>query len=218
MIKFISYLSAVHDQHSSVTTTPAGRFELLARITHDAFWDWDLLSGTIWWNEGFIKLFGYEEKQVPIHPDLWKNYIHPEDRDRISGSIEKAVENGEPVWQEEYRFRKADGSYADVYDRGFTVIEAGKVVRMLGSMMDVTERVKRRNEKYESEERMRLALDSAELGTWDFDIPNNLLSLDSRCKQLYGFSQNDTVFYKQLFTHTYSFDKARVDRAVSSAH
>lgn len=117
------------------------RFELVARATSDAVWDWDFATNDIWWNEGFQKLFGYAPEDVGKGLDSWAPRIHPEDSERVVRDIHRHIESGKTNWQDEYRFQRADGSYSFVIDRGYVVHDAdGEPVRMLGSMMDVTER------------------------------------------------------------------------------
>lgn len=117
------------------------RFELVARATSDAVWDWDFSTNDIWWNEGYQKLFGYGPHEVGGGLDSWESRLHPEDAERVVHDIHRHIETGKTHWQDEYRFQRADGSFAFVADRGYVVYDAeAKPVRMLGSMMDVTER------------------------------------------------------------------------------
>jgi len=117
------------------------RFQFVARATNDAVWDWDLVADARWWNEGVNTIFGYTPAQVAPDASWWYENIHPEDRDRIVTDVHAAIDRGAESWSAEYRYRKADGSYADVFDRGYVLHDAeGKPVRMIGAMMDVTQR------------------------------------------------------------------------------
>ncbi|MGH9945575.1 MAG: EAL domain-containing protein [Pyrinomonadaceae bacterium] len=117
------------------------RFELVARATSDAVWDWDLSTDEIWWNEGFQKMFGYKLEEIGEGLDAWEKRLHPDDADRVVNDIKRHIDSGKTNWQDEYRFMRADGTYAFVIDRGYLVHDvAGTPIRMLGSMMDVTER------------------------------------------------------------------------------
>jgi len=117
------------------------RFELVTRATSDAIWDWNLETEELWWNEGFEKLFGYKGEMIGTDVNSWKRRLHPEDRDRVVADIHRHIESGKNNWSDEYRFKRHDGSYAYVIDRGYVVHDAdGKPVRMLGSMMDVSDR------------------------------------------------------------------------------
>ncbi|WP_437785634.1 PAS domain-containing protein [Sorangium sp. So ce1097] len=115
------------------------RFHLLAKATNDTLWDWDFTAGTVWWNENFERTFGYRLDDLEPGPESWMSRIHPDDLDRVSRSIHDAIEGTAATWSDEYRFRRADGEFAYIYDRGLVLRDAaGKAVRMLGSMMDAT--------------------------------------------------------------------------------
>jgi two-component system cell cycle sensor histidine kinase/response regulator CckA len=117
------------------------RFQLVTRATNDAVWDWNLLTDEIWWNESHGVLFRHPPSPGGSTAALWLGRIHPEDRPRVQQIIEEAIERGLTTWTNEYRYRRADGSYADVLDRGYVLRDtAGKAHRMLGSMQDITER------------------------------------------------------------------------------
>jgi PAS domain S-box-containing protein len=117
------------------------RFQFVARATNDAVWDWDLVSDALWWNEGVSTLFGYTPEQVGPDVAWWYETIHPDDRERIKSDIHAAVERGAESWSAEYRYRRADGSYAHVFDRGYVLHDGdGRPTRMIGAMMDITER------------------------------------------------------------------------------
>jgi PAS domain S-box-containing protein len=117
------------------------RFQFVTRATNDAVWDWDLVSDALWWNEGIQTLFGYREEQVGPDITWWQELIHPEERERVVTDIRGAVESGAASWSAEYRSRRADGSYAQVYDRGYVLRDAdGRGTRMIGAMMDITQR------------------------------------------------------------------------------
>ena len=117
------------------------RFELVTRATSDAVWDWNLKTDEIWWNEGFQNLFGYSGEEIGSQRSSWTERLHPDDSERVTEDILRHIESGKTNWIEEYRFRRRDGSYASVVDRGYVVYDqADQPIRLLGSMMDVTER------------------------------------------------------------------------------
>ena len=117
------------------------RFELITRATSDAIWDWNLVTNDLWWNEGFQSLFGYDADEIGTDIGSWTERVHPDDEQRVTHDIHRHIQSGKHNWTDEYRFRRKDGSYASVIDRGYVVYNAdNKPVRMLGSMMDVTVR------------------------------------------------------------------------------
>ena len=117
------------------------RFELVTRATSDAIWDWNLSTNEFWRNEGYQKLFGYSSDEIGSSMTSWSDRLHPDDRERVRLDIYRHIESGKNLWTDEYRFRRSDGSYAFVVDRGYVVYDSdNRPIRMIGSMMDVTER------------------------------------------------------------------------------
>ena len=140
------------------------RFNTAVRATSDVIWDLDLITESLWWNENFTKVFGYPREDVERTVKSWYDAAHPEDRDRVTAGMHRLIDSGGESWSDEYRFRRHDGSYAEVLDRGHVIRDsAGKAVRMIGAMEDVTPRK-------EAEEKMRnQALQQrliAEFGQW----------------------------------------------------
>lgn len=136
------------------------RLRIIADLTADAIWDRDLVSGGITWNVGLSTLFGYMPQESGTYR-WWHEHVHPDDRKHIDEIVREAMESGKNNWSGEYRFRRADDSYAHVLDNGYIVRdEAGRPIRQMGSMVDITEqlRVTEYAAQATLEERQRLAL------------------------------------------------------------
>ncbi|MEX0695026.1 MAG: PAS domain-containing protein [Rhodospirillales bacterium] len=117
------------------------RFQLISQATSEVIWDWDLNSDEVWWNDSIADVFGYAVSELEPGPESWTLRIHPDDREHILHSIHKTIEGEEEFWKGEYRFVKSDGQSANIDDRGFVIRdESGKAIRMVGSMLDITER------------------------------------------------------------------------------
>lgn len=118
------------------------RYNLVTRATNDAIWDYDIVQNELKWEEGFLKLFGYDPTLVEPTFEFLISLIHPEDRDRIVQQIQSTMADPyKESWLEEYRFMKADGTYAYVADRAiFIRNDDRKVVRAVGAMADISDR------------------------------------------------------------------------------
>ncbi|WP_031527210.1 PAS domain-containing sensor histidine kinase [Dyadobacter crusticola] len=195
----------------------AERFELVAKATHDVIWDWDLENNTVWWNEGMAQIFGHTPESLESGSDSWYKNIHPEDQERIVKRINEVIENGGSKWSDYYRFRKADGTYAHVHDRAYTIQKNGKAVRMVGSMMDITEQLRLEDARRESEESLKFALDAADLGTWNFDPVSQRIVANERCKELYGSPDDEEFESGQIFKYIHPDDLPTVMEAVGAA-
>jgi PAS domain S-box-containing protein len=172
----------------------AERFQLVTHATNDAIWDWNL-TGPAWWNDAFYEVYDFD-RSIPPSPEAWESGIHPDDRERVLARVRAAVEHGEPAWVDEFRFRRRDGTYGNVYHRTYGLRDAsGKIVRMLGSMMDITERkqleerIRAERERLESEVLRRIELEQERIGR---DLHDGL------CQSLVGAKYRIGVLEKLL--------------------
>ncbi len=113
------------------------RLTQINRITSDAIWEWDMLSGEIIRNDKLAELIGY----IPEDSKglgWWLSRVHIEDRDKLNDKLKEVTDKGLQSWESEYRFLCADGEYKNVLDRGFVIYENGMPVKMIGSLHDVT--------------------------------------------------------------------------------
>lgn len=163
------------------------RLQLISRATNDVLWDWNLLTNKLWWNEGVRTLFGYPEMEVGPDIRWWEENIHPDDRKRVVTGIHNDIDSGKKSWSNEYRFRKKDGSYAFIFDRGFIVRNSdGRPVRMIGSMMDVTKRKKMEKELLKAHEELekRVKEKTAELKKTNEKLLENSKKLKKQLDEL----------------------------------
>lgn len=117
------------------------RYAYATSVTTDAIWDWDLINGTLVWNEGYKKLFGYDNDTGAFDYDVWKSNIHPDEREEVEQHLQKAFEDKEcTYWRGEYRYLCKDGHYAYVITKAAIVRdELGQPVRTVGAMTDITQ-------------------------------------------------------------------------------
>jgi PAS domain S-box-containing protein len=133
---------------------------LSAKASADAIYDWDMVAGLTTWNHGLQSLFGYDSDSVKAHR-WWEEHIHPDDQERVIKSITAASDTRSDYWTDEYRFRRADGTYAFVVDRGYFIYDDQKPLRQIGAVIDISSRVALAEAQAQSamEERQRLARD-----------------------------------------------------------
>jgi PAS domain S-box-containing protein len=117
------------------------RFRFVARAITDVIWDWDIKTSALVWNDSVETVFGHRQNEIFPEIQWWSDHIHPDDRERVVAGVHGVLEHGGVSWSDHYRYRRADGTYANVTDRGYIARDsAGTAVRMIGAMTDVTER------------------------------------------------------------------------------
>lgn len=116
------------------------RYNLVSLATSDAIWDYDFrnrrtyIAGT-----GYYQLFGYKVINEFSDKKTWQSFIHPEDREEVLKNLKQFIHNSNnSQYVYEYRFLRANGSYAHVRDKLFILRENGEPIRLIGAMSDIT--------------------------------------------------------------------------------
>ncbi|HEX2535881.1 MAG TPA: PAS domain-containing protein [Chitinophagaceae bacterium] len=189
ILKWYGSTTDIHEQKLSEEAQKRGkeRFDLVSKATQDAIWDWNLLTDEIWWNESFKELFGYSDEEIEPTIVSWSGRVHPDDRDRVVNGIHSVIDNGGKNWSAEYRFRKKDGSYAIVFDRGYALHDSeGRPYRMVGSMQDITARKQTEEALKESEARFRQLANSLPIVVWTATPEGSIDFISTQWEELYG--------------------------------
>ncbi|MGH9797345.1 MAG: PAS domain S-box protein, partial [Candidatus Polarisedimenticolia bacterium] len=165
------------------------RYEILSRATNDAIWDYDLVSGRVVWNSAVTTNFGYPAETVGADAAWWVDRIHPEEKEHVWAGVHAVIDGTGNAWKAEYRFRRADGSYAEVFDRGYVIRDAaGRPIRMMGSMQDVTAHKEAGRALRASEERYAIVARATNDAIWDWDLRTDTVRWNEGIRTRFGYA------------------------------
>jgi len=117
------------------------RFELAVRAAGVGIWDWDLITGKVYFSVRWKSLFGYDENEVGDSFDDWASRLHPDERDWIIKAQEEFLASPLTRATAEYRLRHKNGTYRWIIAHVLAVRdEQGKAIRLVGSHGDITDR------------------------------------------------------------------------------
>jgi|GEM_PF-935127 len=166
-------------------------FNLVTLATSDIVWDLNLQDFSLWWNDNFYRMLGYARGTEEIKLDYWIDRIHPSEKDEVVNHIFESIHGAHDIWAREYRFRKANGSYVNIYDRGFIMRDAeGRAYRMIGSMIDITSVKMAAEELERSEEKYRQVFKDNPMPLWMFSLSTlEFLDVNEAAINNYGYSR-----------------------------
>jgi diguanylate cyclase (GGDEF)-like protein/PAS domain S-box-containing protein len=117
------------------------RMRLALQGSTDAPWDWDLVTGEIYYSARYWEMLGYAADEQPPDPWAWIRMMHPKDRARVVAFVDELLPGPRQAYSIEFRLRHHDGHYVPVLSRGFILRDAaGAAVRLSGTNTDLTER------------------------------------------------------------------------------
>jgi PAS domain S-box-containing protein len=115
------------------------RFEHAIKAASDIIWDWNLETNEVYYSDNMKHLFGHKSGYTNDNLPFYFAHVHPDDRERVMLYPDQVKYGTMTNWTQEYRFKKADGEYAFVLDRGIVIRdEKGTGIRMIGAMQDIT--------------------------------------------------------------------------------
>ncbi|HTV54504.1 MAG TPA: response regulator [Terriglobia bacterium] len=115
------------------------RFEYVVKASNDIVWDWDVRTDALWVSESVENAFGYPPEAAARTMRTAVERVHPEDRERVRTGLRAVIHGLSDKWSGEHRYRRTDGSFADVMNRAYVIRNAaGEPLRVIGAMMDVS--------------------------------------------------------------------------------
>lgn len=130
------------------------------RLTKTGSWVLDFPTGNTDWSVETCRIFGFPDPPPSPHYREFRARVHAEDREGVDRGLRESFTTGEPR-PLKYRFLLPDGVLKHIETISQPVWdEAGVVVRLMGTVMDVTERVQAQEALQRSKDDLRIAIDT----------------------------------------------------------
>ncbi|MFB2973847.1 PAS domain S-box protein [Aerosakkonema sp. BLCC-F183] len=130
------------------------------RIAHLGSWETDLQTQEIVWSEEVFRIFGRDPASGPPSYTEFRQSVHPDDLDRHDVSIQQTIEQGQ-LYEYEYRLLHPDGKLRYLLARAEAILDTnGKPVRVVGTVLDLTDRKLAEQQLQESRMMLQLVLDT----------------------------------------------------------
>ena len=171
------------------------RFELAAEGADVGVWEWDLRSRSAYYSPRWKSQLGCIESDIGSTVADWESRLHPDERAQVLATVTLFQQGYTRQYRLDHRLRHQDGSYRWVSALGSGVCdEQGRMIRMTGIHLDVTERKQAEEAKRESEERYRDLVEHAgdiiyctdAAGRFTYCNPTSLRILGYRPEELLG--------------------------------
>ncbi|MHC4424488.1 MAG: PAS domain S-box protein [Planctomycetota bacterium] len=174
---------------------------LAQQIADIGSWEWTIETDKAGWSDETYRIFGFEPNEFEPKYEDFLDRVHPDDRETVTKTTEKAMTQRDPV-DYEYRVLRADGTEKTVLSRGQVFYDEGdNPVRFLGTIQDITKRKQAEDALRESEERLRVALSAARMGTWRWDPAINQDTRDASLNLILGLEAVESTQPVEDFLH-----------------
>ncbi len=200
-------VSKVAQQHSMVSQE---RLSIAEQVVAGGVWDWDVVSGSLYWTVGYRRLFDY-----PLHEEAsrekWLDGIDPADRDRVTETLDDLFRRSLQHWSIEYRIRTASGRTRWVSSRAHAYYDSdGRPKRMAGIDLDITPRRLAEEAASSNETKLRLLMQYARVGDWEWNPQDGSVRCSQELYNVLGLDPTVPSTFERLMGYVHPTDKRRV--------
>jgi PAS domain S-box-containing protein len=169
------------------------RNESLVKALGEIVYDWRPLSGEVIWDGDYTRILGYTEQEIGHDTNSWMSRVHPDDLDCVLAEVERAAQERR-LYDLEYRFRRRDGGYRWMHDRGVLFLNPeGTLERIVGVFRDITERKQAEEELRQSQQQLHDILDSMFAFVGLFTLDGVLVEANRAPLQAAGLEREDVI-------------------------
>ena len=167
------------------------RQELSLPCANDGLWDYDALNNRTWFSPRWKAMLGYDEADVIASPD-WTRLVHPEDLPRVSALMRDHLAGKADMFESMHRMRHCDGEWRWVVSRARARLDdKGRLRRLVGVELDVTERRLYEEALFREKERAQITLQSIGDGVITTDEHGRVEYLNPVAEELTGWRLED---------------------------
>jgi PAS domain S-box-containing protein len=199
------------------------RFRLAAQAGKMYAYEWDVATDTVMRSEEQVNVLGFNDQAKQLTRQQLLAKVHPDDRALFMGSVDRLTPEN-PTTQISYRVLRPDGSavWLEKSARAF-FDEHGRMLRVIGMVGDITEFKRTEEALRESEDKLRLLLDSTAEAIYGIDLEGRCTFCNPACLQVLGYERADELLSKNmhhLIHHTradgtlFPVEECRIFRAI----
>lgn len=164
------------------------RYRLVEEAVNDGIWDWNIETGEHYKSPHWKRIMGFAQDAPSPSIDTVYEFVHPDDRDVVRETMRAHLEDGKPYFVE-FRVRHPDGRYLWIQSRGMAQRNAeGKPVRIVGTLIDVSDRMQAEATLKESRDNLARAERLALLGHFKNDFASETITWSDGIYAIFGFS------------------------------
>jgi diguanylate cyclase (GGDEF)-like protein/PAS domain S-box-containing protein len=196
LVRVIGFIADVSDRKLAETKLRQSEAALLAaqRVVHVGSWEVDIENFSGSWSEELFRIFGLDPSQPrPSRAEMLQQFVHPDDLDRVQQADNRTLAEGAP-YQIDHRIIRPDGSIRHVEARGeVTLDDRGNVVKLFGTVLDITDRKQTEAIIRENEIRFRAIFEQAAVGIGEISLAGKYLNANPRYCEILGYAKAELL-------------------------
>ncbi len=194
----------------------AARSNLALELSKVGVWELDLISGKCKWSDIIWEMFALDKAQHTAAIELWKNIIHPSDRNDALEHFRSTLNQGKEL-KMEFRIELHNGDIRWCLIKGQPLPDNNS--SYIGIILDITERKLAEIELAKQRKHMEFALEQSQIGVWDLNLSNSLVQHTSMVSRIFGYPDTTIPGWcLDLFlSHVINEDRERIETLLKNS-
>lgn len=157
-------------------------------------WNWNIETGSVLWSEKIESLFGMKPGEFDGKYETYLSLIHPDDLSGVQNAIGRALADEGADYFVEHRIICPNGEVCWLEGRGKVYRNmAGKSIRMVGTVVDITDRKRADESLRQTEEKYRNIVEYAVHGIYQSTPSGQFLSVNPAMARIYGYDSTEEM-------------------------
>ncbi len=181
-----------------------------------ATWFWDITNDVLYGDPALFNLLGVEQNRINLPTRTFTDAVHPDDRQRVIDLIDEATKKG-TCFEADYRIMTAQSAPTWFFSRGqFTYNQQHEPITFSGILINISDRKEVDLTTQMATEELRLAIESARLGIWDYNLLTGELNWSDRTREFFGLPASAPVNYQVFLQCLHPDDRDATDQAIQA--
>ncbi|MBL4712542.1 MAG: PAS domain-containing protein [Gammaproteobacteria bacterium] len=195
------------------------RISMAMSVANDGIWDWHLNDNSVYFDERFYTMAGYEPNEFPGAFDEFKKRVHPQHINELLQHVKKYIAGEEKNYDVEFQFQCKDGSYIWIRGRGLIVEHDvdGKPSRFVGTHTDITQRMQVEESLKRSQSLLNATGRMAKVGGWELDAVTSDVIWTDETYRIHEMPIDSTPSLNEAFDCYHADDRPTVETALNNA-
>jgi PAS domain S-box-containing protein len=171
------------------------RYKLAMEAASDGIWDWNLVTGDVYYSPAYFRMLGYQPGELPGHAVTWSSLIHPDDRQRVLAVNQDCIKGDVPAFSVEFRMRSKEGDWRWILGRGRVVRRDGDglALQMVGTHVDITGQKQKEKELEQLYRQNQRILNTAGEGIVGLDSRGRITFANPAALKILGYRANEFI-------------------------
>jgi PAS domain S-box-containing protein len=191
------------------------RLNHIMEATQDGIWERNLETHEVYYSPKFKSQLGFKNHELEERLELWEERVDPKGLAIANEKISKILAGESNLFESEFKMKKKDGSWIDIFSRGVVVRNnQGKPYRFVGTHVDITESKK-------TQKQLEYAQEIAKLGNWLYDVNTKDVSWSDEMYRINGLPISEHAPSKEkwlehVISEDRTFVKNKLDESIEN--